>query len=100
MGLFPGYVKNIIYSVPSRLIGMMLKVHIYDDRLECYVGGDHTITLQRLRRHKKRVHYIDYTKGGSKVGILTRRLLKIFCLERVTIAYGKARVKTKILMQS
>ncbi len=42
----------------------------------------------------------DYTEGGSKVGILTRRLLKIFRLERVTIAYGKARVKTKILMQS
>jgi len=41
-----------------------------------------------------------YTEGGSKVEILTRRLLKIFRLERVTIAYGKARVKTKILMQS
>ncbi len=41
-----------------------------------------------------------YTEGGSKVGILARRLLKIFRLERVTIAYGKARVKTKILMQS
>jgi len=43
---------------------------------------------------------VIYTEGGSKVGILTRRLLKIFRLERVTIAYGKARVKTKILMQS
>jgi len=41
-----------------------------------------------------------YTEGGSKIGILARRLLKIFRLERVTIAYGKARVKTKILMQS
>lgn len=63
-------VKNIIYSVPSRLIGMMLKVHIYDDRLECYVGGDHTITLQRLRRHKKRVHYIDYR---HVIGTLIRK---------------------------
>jgi len=43
---------------------------------------------------------VNYTEGGSKVGILTRRLLKIFRLERGTIAYGKARVKTKILMQS
>jgi hypothetical protein len=41
-----------------------------------------------------------YTERDSKVGILTRRLLKIFCLERVIIAYGKAQVKTKILMQS
>jgi hypothetical protein len=41
-----------------------------------------------------------YTERNSKVGILTRRLLKNFCLERVIIAYGKARVKTKIWMQS
>jgi hypothetical protein len=41
-----------------------------------------------------------YTKRDSKVGILTRRVLKIFCLERVIIAYNKARVKAKILMQS
>ncbi len=46
------------------------------------------------------LNFISYTEGGSKVGILTRRLLKIFRLERVTIAYGKARVKTKILTQS
>jgi hypothetical protein len=52
--------KDIVYSVPSRLIGMTLKVHVYDDRLECYVGGDHVITLRRLRRNKKRVHHIDY----------------------------------------
>jgi hypothetical protein len=52
--------KDVTYSVPSRLIGMTLKVHIYDDRLECYVGGDHVITLQRLRRNKKRLHHIDY----------------------------------------
>ena len=37
-------IKHIIYTVPSRLIGMILKVHLYDDRLECYVGGDHAIT--------------------------------------------------------
>jgi transposase len=53
-------VKSIVYSVPSRLIGMMLKIHIYDDRLECYVGGDYVATIRRLRRNKKRVHHIDY----------------------------------------
>jgi len=41
-----------------------------------------------------------YTERDSKIGFLTRRLLKIFRLERVTIAFGKARVKTKILTQS
>lgn len=53
-------IKSVIYSVPPRLIGMILKVHLYDDRLECYVGGDHAITLQRLRDHKKKSHHIDY----------------------------------------
>lgn len=53
-------IKHIIYSVPSRLIGMMLKVHLYDDRLECYVGGDHTITLKRLRGNRKWQRHIDY----------------------------------------
>jgi len=41
-----------------------------------------------------------HTGRDSKIGFLTRRLLKIFRLERVTIAFGKARVKTKILTQS
>lgn len=63
-------VKSIIYSVPSRLIGMVLKVHVFDDRLECYVGGDHVITLNRLRRNKKRIHCIDYR---HIIGTLVRK---------------------------
>jgi hypothetical protein len=50
-------IKKVTYSVPSRLIGMI--VHLYDDRLQCYVGGDHVATIQRLRKHKK-CHFIDY----------------------------------------
>lgn len=42
-------VKQVIYSVPSRLISMKLKVHLYDDRLECFVGSSHVITLTRKR---------------------------------------------------
>ena len=53
-------VKDVIYSVPSRLIGMTLKIHIYDDRLECFVGGDPIINLERKRRNQKRVHQINY----------------------------------------
>ncbi len=36
-----------------------------------------------------------YTEGCSKVGILTRRLLKIFRLERVTIANGQGTSEDK-----
>jgi len=46
------------------------------------------------------VIFFVYTERDSKIGFSTRRLLKIFRLERVTIAFGKARVKTKILTQS
>ena len=53
-------VKNVIYSVPSRLIGMTMKIHLYDDRLECFVGGDCVANLSRLRRNKERRHFIDY----------------------------------------
>jgi hypothetical protein len=63
-------VKSVIYSVPSRLIGTLLKVHLYDDRLECYVGGDHVITLTRQRNHKKKLHHIDYR---HIIGTLVRK---------------------------
>jgi transposase len=63
-------VKSVIYSVPPRLIGMMLKVHVYDDRLECFVGGDQAITLKRLRDHKKKSHHIDYR---HIIGTLVRK---------------------------
>jgi hypothetical protein len=63
-------IRQVPYSVPSRLIGMILKVHLYDDRLECYVGGDLVITLQRIRRNKKRLRSIDYR---HIVGSLTQK---------------------------
>lgn len=47
-----------IYSVPSRLIGITLKVHLYDDRLECFVGGTHVKMMLRIRGDKK--HSINY----------------------------------------
>lgn len=53
-------VRDVIYSVPSRLIGMTLKVHIYDDRLECFIGSDSVVKLERIRRSKERVHQINY----------------------------------------
>jgi hypothetical protein len=31
---------------------MSIKVHLYDDRLACFVGADHVVTLTRKRRMK------------------------------------------------
>ena len=63
-------IKSVIYSVPSRLIGTLLNVRLYDDRLECYTGGDHAITIKRLRNNKKKLRYIDYR---HIIGTLVRK---------------------------
>ena len=53
-------VKSVIYSVPSRLIGMTLQIHLYDDRLECFVGGDKVISITRRRKNKSHQRFVDY----------------------------------------
>ena len=38
-------VRGVLYTVPSRLIGCRLKVHVYDDRLVCYLGTTPVLTV-------------------------------------------------------
>jgi hypothetical protein len=54
--------RKVFYSVPSRLIGHRLRVHLYDDRLECFQGATHIITLRRGRAQTngKHGHVVDY----------------------------------------
>ena len=42
--------RHVFYSVPSRLIGHRLRVRLYDDRLECFLGGSLVATLPRGRQ--------------------------------------------------
>jgi transposase len=42
-------VRCILYSVPSRLVGRRLTVHLYHDRLVGYVGSQRVVELPRLR---------------------------------------------------
>jgi hypothetical protein len=55
-------VKQIFYSAPSRLVGQRLRVHIYDDRIEAYLGSSHVVSHPRARGQKSgdRVHVINY----------------------------------------
>jgi hypothetical protein len=41
--------RKVFYTVPSRLIGHRLRVRLYDDHLDVFVGGTHLLTLQRGR---------------------------------------------------
>jgi len=45
-------VRQVTYSVPSRLIGHQLTVHLRHDRLDLFLKSRFTLTLQRLHRRK------------------------------------------------
>jgi len=54
-------VKRVLYTVPSRLVGTALLVHIYDDRLALFYGHELTLTLPRLyAQGATRARCIDY----------------------------------------
>ena len=54
--------RKVFYSVPSRLIGQRLRVHLHDDRLECFQGSTPILTLRRGRAQPsgKHGHVVDY----------------------------------------
>ena len=56
------FLRRVFYTVPSRLIGHRLRVRIYDDRLECFLGGTSVQTLRRGRSidGNRRGHVVDY----------------------------------------
>jgi hypothetical protein len=54
--------KKVFYTVPSRLIGHRLRVRLYDDRLDLFIGGTSLMTLTRGRADAtgKHAHVVDY----------------------------------------
>lgn len=55
-------VKHIVYSVPSRLVGQLLRVRLWDDRLSRYVGSSEVMSCPRVRpeKGKTRARRIDF----------------------------------------
>jgi hypothetical protein len=54
-------IKNVIYSVPSRLIGQRLNAHLYDDRIEFFLAADLVHTTNRIIvKHGERGRNIDF----------------------------------------
>jgi hypothetical protein len=54
--------RKVFYTVPSRLIGHRLRVRLFDDRLEVFIGGTQLTTLPRSRarpngKHDQVVNY-------------------------------------------
>src|SRR5690606_30877467 len=56
--------RRVFYTAPSTYIGHRLRVRLYDDRLECYLGGSHAFTLPRGRPPSgskgQHGHVVDY----------------------------------------
>jgi len=73
-------VRLMVYSVPSRLIGERLRVHLYDDRLQCYLGTTWVLRLPRIYapKGKRRGRCIDYR---HVIGSL-KNLFKIFSVTK------------------
>src|SRR6266404_9308883 len=65
-------VRSVLYTVPSRLVGCRLKVHVYDDRLVCHLGATAVLTVARryFKRHGPRLRVVDYR---HLVGALVRK---------------------------
>lgn len=54
-------VKRMTYSVPSRLAGHTLTLHLYQHTIEGYLGSSQVISMERKYRHEQPTRYvIDY----------------------------------------
>jgi hypothetical protein len=55
-------VHSVFYSAPSRLIGQRLRVHVYDDRIEAFLGATFVVSHPRRRGKDNgaRIHQVDY----------------------------------------
>lgn len=64
-------VHKVLYTVPPRLIGYQLRIHIYDDRLSCYLGKDHVLDLPHVRgKASQKARCINYR---HLIGSLSRK---------------------------
>jgi hypothetical protein len=54
--------RKVFYTVPSRLIGHRLRVRLYDDRLDLFLGGSYLMTRPRGRPKSATEHgyVVDY----------------------------------------
>jgi hypothetical protein len=58
-GLSMIVIRNMTYSVPSRLVGHTLTIHLYQDRIEGYLGSSQVFNMQRGQFKISR-YVIDY----------------------------------------
>ena len=57
--------RKVFYSTPSRLIGHRLRVRLYDDRLDVFLGAHAKMTLPRGRRSGQTASTITSSITGT-----------------------------------
>jgi hypothetical protein len=79
-------VRRVIYTVPSRLIGTSLRLHIFDDRIDGYVGASLGVRLPRVYApdNNHRARCVDY-----------RHVIE--SLERKPQAFRYSRIRDELL---
>jgi hypothetical protein len=90
--------RRVFYTVPSRLIGHRLRVRLYDDRLDCFLGGSLVLTLRRGRISPDRMargqrgHVIDYRHIIHALRRKPHALLNLVYLDQIfpRTAYRRA----------
>ncbi|QEY32370.1 hypothetical protein EVJ50_09225 [Synechococcus sp. RSCCF101] len=72
-------VRSVTYSVPSRLIGQQLTVHLRHDRLDLFLRSQFVETLPRLHPHKgqKARRRIDFRHVIESLRRKPRALLRV-----------------------
>jgi hypothetical protein len=54
-------IERVIYTVPSRLVGRRLNAHLYDNRIELFLGPDRVLSTPRVRvKFPARAHSVDF----------------------------------------
>jgi len=54
-------IRNMTYSVPSRLAGHTLTVHLYQQRIDAYLSSNKVLEMERKYKHQQSTRYvIDY----------------------------------------
>lgn len=72
--------RKVFYTVPSRLIGHRLRVRLYDDRLDVFIGATQLFTLPRGRacpKTGKHGHVVNY---HHVIGSLRRKPMALLNL--------------------
>lgn len=63
-------IKRVVYTVPSRLIGSQLQTRLYDARIDFYLGGQLTLSKERMHalagQRSRQVDYKDVIESLVK----------------------------------